>query len=585
MAISAQRKAQLDAILKKKTAQSSTGMTSERKAQLDAIISQQKAETVEKKPGFLQGLVQSVASPFLKTATSAANVLEGAGRLIIGDVKGAGEAATKERDYGYFGQNIRPVGVDEGGEFKSTTGFAKDVIGTGAEIGSYLVPGAGALKGVKSVATGGIRALPRVAADQALLGGASGALGEAGIEAQKEESTLGSILSAGAKGSITGAAVGGALPVAGAAIRGITRGIGKLGSEVLGRTTGTGAANIVETFNNPNVKKFSRRASKEGPEGLMSEALEDARNALSNMTSSNNKAYQEAIGRIKASSQDLSKALSSIRTNVVNDATEGFGIRFADGGKKLNTLDFNASDIVEGTASVQRAFDRMFGEPINSVADMDRLKKSLGRIGKGAPPGSPAQALIYRMKSGISDSLKDNVPGYSKEMSRFSDAIKISDDIEDALSLGDNAKKDTSLRKLMSTMRQNNEFRLEMLKVLEGAGKKDLTGKIAGATGSPLLPRGLVGALSGVVTPTGISLSVINPANIPYLVFWLSITSPRLVTEAVSLLGKFKGKEMPAAVKQQFRNLLIRAANEPSDDGSRTTPQIDRPTQQDQSPR
>lgn len=574
MAITAERKAQLDAIISQQKGGQATGtsgsatsggISPERKAQLDAIIAQHKTAQQPQEPGGFQKFVQGVAKPFLKVATNVANFGEGTLDLLKGDVKGANEATTKARDFGYFGQDVTPVGVDEGGQFKNIGGFAKDVIGTGAEIGAYAMPASGALRGVKSVAEAGLKALPRVAADQALLGGASAFLGGAGQEAQRSQSTTGSILGAGAKAVPAGAAIGAVLPIAGTAVRGATKfigkGIGKGASEILGRTTGMQENVVKNAFNDPNVVKFSRRAAKEGPEGLMTEALEDTRNALDSMVSENSAAYREAIDRVNASPQDMSNTLSDIRSKIVKDATEGFGIRFNDG-KKLNNLDFNASDVVEGTASVQRAFDRMFGESISTVKEMDRLKKSLGRIAKGAPNGSPAQALIYRMKDQVSTSLKEGVPGYAEEMARFGSASELIDDIEKALSLKDTVQKDTAIRKLMSTMRQNNEFRLEMLKILEQKGKGDITAKISGATAANWTPRGLAGVLSGVLTPSGISLSVINPANIPYLMLWLSISSPRLVTEAAALLGKFKGKTIPAVVKQQFRNILIRAASE-----------------------
>ena len=528
-------------------------------------------QTTERRSNLLQG----IAKPFLKTATSGLNFLEGTSKLLSGDVKGANESTTRERNFGILG-SVRPVGVQKDGKFGNTGQFAKDVIGTGLEIGSYATPGAVGL-GAKTALTAGKPALTTLgniamgSAKAGVIGGGAGSLGSALQENKNLSQTIDQTLG----GAITGGVLGGAIPLGGALARGTTREIGKFGAQVLGRSTGAGEMAIMEAFNNPNVIKFARKAGKEGSENLTREALEEARNGLDIMTSSNSIAYREAMDRILESPQDFSLVISSIRSKIVRQATEGFGIRFIDG-KKLNTLDFNASDVVEGTASVQRAFDRLFAEPISSVKELDRIKKSLGRIANGTPARSPAQALIYQMKDAVNRTLKEDVPGYADEMGRFSDAAELADEIQKTLSLGDKAMEDTAIRKLMSTMRQNNEIRNHMLGVIGKTGGRDILGKIAGVTLASRAPRGLAGTLqpsigSGIAIGGGIA--ILTPSSIPMLLLFLASTSPRLMAEAVTLIAKIKNAKMiPLQIQKALRNILIQASREAVNSEQAETP-------------
>lgn len=524
---------------------------------------QQAVEPQENKPN----LLQSIAKPFVRTLAAVPALAGGISNLAQGDVAGAREALTKQRNI--LGTPTTPIGIPEdpakqafqpgaANAAKDVLRFGADIGGTGAQIASYAAPASILTKGAGL----GARVLGSAAAGS--LGGALGSAGEAIADEKKPGQILGSTLS----GAIGGGLIGGLIPPAGAlaskVLKPIGNTIGRVGSEILGKTTGAGEAAINQVFSDPAVIKYTRRASGEGAEGLMKSALEDTRRGFDLMTSSNSKAYREAMERIKATPQDLSNAVSDVRSQIVREATEGFGIRFADG-NKLNNLDFNASDVVEGTASVQRAFDRLFGEPISSIADLDRVKKSLGRIAAGAPNRSPAQALIYKMKDGISRALKEKVPGYAQEMSRFSEAADLADDIQKALSLGDKASTDTTLRKLMSTLRQNNELRKGFLETLGKTSGTDPVSKIAGVTLSPKMPRGLSGALTPTLSGIGIATHAITPASIAGILLFLASTSPRLVAEAVSLLGRVKGKTLPLFVKQGIRNLLIQAAQQQED--------------------
>jgi hypothetical protein len=189
----------------------------------------------QKGPGLVQSLVQGVAKPFLKLGTNVLNFGEGAIDLAQGKVAQAGEAANKTRDYGYFGQNIAPVG---GTSNKIGVGdFAKDVIGTGAEIGSYLAP-----VGVGGALASKAPALAKVGAG-AGFGALGGALGSGGAELQEKDSNISSVLGSAATGSLAGAAIGAAFPIAGEVAGKAGQAIKPLLSEE-GRIASAKAANL-----------------------------------------------------------------------------------------------------------------------------------------------------------------------------------------------------------------------------------------------------------------------------------------------------------------------------------------------------
>lgn len=177
-----------------------------------------------KGPGIFTRIAQGVAKPLLKTATSGLNFIEGTAKLIGGDVQGANEASTKARDFGFLGRDIRPVGVKEDGEFMNTGEFARDVVGTGVEIGSNLV-GSGAAVGVgKATLKGAIWQ----GAKTGFKGGAvAGGMSSAGVGLQDQDKTLGQVAGATATGTVLGGAFGGLFgttaPLASAGLRGMYR--------------------------------------------------------------------------------------------------------------------------------------------------------------------------------------------------------------------------------------------------------------------------------------------------------------------------------------------------------------------------
>lgn len=155
---------------------------------------------------FLGSMAKAVAKPFVTTGVTGLAAIEGAGRLIGGDVQGAEQRLREGYNVPGFGQ-ITPVGatVQEGG-FGTE---AKRMIGTGAEIASFY-GGGQAAKGLSLA-----KKLGMGVKEGALVG----SVGGAGAAASEGDAGAGEIITGGLLGAGLGAAAGAVTPLVGAGSR------------------------------------------------------------------------------------------------------------------------------------------------------------------------------------------------------------------------------------------------------------------------------------------------------------------------------------------------------------------------------
>ncbi len=184
------------------------------KYKLAKNLDKYKVPEPEKKPGLIQSLSQSIASPFLKTLTTGykaaggiKNLAEAAGSKIIGDEAGyqrnVQEAAqitsNDPLDYGYLGK-VKAVKKP------------LEAVGVGLEIGSYLIPGGAVKKGVTQTFKQGVIQGVKTGSKVGLAGGS---MMGAGQGLQEENATVGSVagktVTGGVAGAVGGAVVGGVL--------------------------------------------------------------------------------------------------------------------------------------------------------------------------------------------------------------------------------------------------------------------------------------------------------------------------------------------------------------------------------------
>lgn len=172
----------------------------------------------QEKRGIFSRIASAVARPFLRTYSAAAGAIEGVGSLggaaiatALGQkdtaqrlIDEASNATSRERDFGVLG-TVRPVGVSEEGKFYGAFEGAKDIIGTGLEIGSYAAPAA-----LPKIAGAAIPTAAKIAYGAAT-GNVAGGLSAIGQAMQEQKSIL-DTAKQGLAGAAVGTIVGGMVP-------------------------------------------------------------------------------------------------------------------------------------------------------------------------------------------------------------------------------------------------------------------------------------------------------------------------------------------------------------------------------------
>jgi hypothetical protein len=346
-----------------------------------------------------------------------------------------------------------------------------------------------------------------------------------------------------------GAFVGGSLPVAGAAVRGL----GNVASKVVGQTTGAGDSALQQALRagragGDTAKTFTKNM-RGGAD--MTDVLDVAKSNLAEMNAAKQAAYRADMNAIKTDKTVLS--FNGI-DNSVNNA--------------LNKVTFKGQVKNEGAANylgkAQAEIDNwknLDPAEFHSAEGLDALKQKVGDILESIPfEQKTARSAVGDVYNGIKTEIKTQAPKYADTMKAYQEASELTKEIERALSLGNRASADTSMRKLQSLMRNNVSTnygnRLDLAGKLEAGGGQEIMPALAGQSLNSFTPRGLQG-----VAATGLGgFGLANPATLAAL----PLTSPRLMGEAAYGLGKMtRPNAMASALRQgAYRGGPVMAAGD-----------------------
>lgn len=172
---------------------------------------------------------------------------------------------------------------------------------------------------------------------------------------------------------------------------------------------------------------------------------------------------------------------------------------------------------------------------LHTVEGFDALKQ---RIDELMPPRTdPGQSgrAVTAVRNAVKDALVKQAPAYAETMRDYETASSLIKELETGLSLGNKAQADTSLRKLLSIMRNNANTnfgrRKELGDVLVGAGASDLMPMMAGEALNSWTPRGL----QQLVASGGIGVAAATQSPLAAI---LLTQSPRMVGEGAYYAGK-----------------------------------------------
>ena len=302
---------------------------------------------------------------------------------------------------------------------------------------------------------------------------------------------------------------------------------GSIASQIWGRLlTGAGSEAIETAFKgNPDfVDAMRGNIPRENVIG-------NAKDALNKMNMDRSFKYQQALEKIP-NTKPLD--ITPIRSHFI-DMLNRFKIKYD---QNTGGLDFTRSRIIKGSeqADLNEIFNvvKDWGSKPDDLLpkNVDTLKQILGEYYSDS---NNIRAIVSSTYNKARRVLVDNVPGYEKMVGDYETSIKTTNEIKKALSLSDRAMADTALRKLMSTMRENFEFRRDLLKQLEDTSGKDLSGQIAGLTMQSYIPKGLIGKGVDIGLLSGLLFAHTFSPTIGAV---LLSSSPRVAGEFLLYFGK-----------------------------------------------
>lgn len=324
-----------------------------------------------------------------------------------------------------------------------------------------------------------------------------------------------------------GAMIAGALPgavqaskLAGGLINGAASGATK---HTLGMMTGTGG----------NAISTAYKAGKEGGTTFldnmrggvqMTDVLDSAKSALGKMRLDRSAQYKSGMAGVSADKTvidfaPIDAAVSTLKTM---------------GNYKGQVINKNASGTVDEISGLVNQWKGLDPTEFHTPEGLDALKQAISDIRDGTQFGTAGRKAADTAYNAVKGEIVSQAPTYAKVMKDYSQASEVLSEVERALSLGNKAAADTSMRKLQSLMRNNvnTNFgnRLDLAKTLEQKGA-DILPAVAGQSMSSWTPRGLAG-----LGATGAGFGAVATSN-PATLAALPFTSPRLVGEMAYGLG------------------------------------------------
>lgn len=323
------------------------------------------------------------------------------------------------------------------------------------------------------------------------------------------------------------------------AVSATARGVGKVGSELIGGIgTGTGGESVRAAARAGYEGGEAGRAFQENMRGAVptSDVVADARNAVKTMRDQRGAAYREGMKGVGADSTVLdfarvdkglqdAQAVKTYKGQNISPSTEKIAAELTDAVQGWKALDPKEFHTVEG---------------------LDALKQKIGDIRDKTDFGTPARAAAERVYQAVRGTIVQQMPAYAKVMKGYEEASTQIKEIERTLSLNPNANVDTALRKLQSVLRNNVNAnygrRGELADFLVKSGAPHLLESLAGQALNTWMPRGL--NKIGMQVGMEMTLAALGHAAVGGVPGWLAAAaglpamSPRLVGEGAYYAGK-----------------------------------------------
>ena len=245
-----------------------------------------------------------------------------------------------------------------------------------------------------------------------------------------------------------GAAFGGALPgvVKGAGVAGdlLRKGTSAVAKNTLGLTSGIGGETVGTAY----------QAGKSGGTNFLdnmrgnvpfTDVLDDAKGALTKMRADRGAQYRSGMADISADKTVVDFAPIESAVNSLKNL----------GNYKGQVINKNASGAVDEISDLVTQWKNLDPKEFHTPEGLDALKQAIGDMRDGLQFGTPARKAADTAYNAVKSEITAQAPTYAKVMKDYSQASETLKEVERALSLGNKAAADTSMRKLQSLMRNN----------------------------------------------------------------------------------------------------------------------------------
>jgi hypothetical protein len=325
-----------------------------------------------------------------------------------------------------------------------------------------------------------------------------------------------------AGGAGVGAAVGGALPVVGAAVRGG----GNVLKQILGKTTGAGDVAIGDAFiagkagNKTFLKNMNGNIDAEG----LGKQIESNFNKIKQ---ARNATYENDITRLKMQTADKMLDIKPVIEDIK-------AIIRQEGGGADYLVDDSTAKVLAKTKDTINKFAKDPNR--HNLEGFDNLKKKLQDI-VNTKEGTNADRVKTQIANSVKGQILKQSPEYQNIQNNYAADSEILNDLKQVFSLNRNANSETVLKKMQSTARNNANtdwgYRAQLLKKLDPTG--EIQQEISANALSQIAPRG---GIAGLFGGAGLVSALYNPARAPLLI----ASSPAAVGYGAYGLGRLASK-------------------------------------------
>ncbi len=281
----------------------------------------------------------------------------------------------------------------------------------------------------------------------------------------------------------------------------------------------------------------------------LTDVVDEAKQGLANMRQQRSAAYNREMDRLRLSENQFDERDRILDfgdiDKAVNDAEKVQTFSGRHGAGPTQVLDPGANDVRTAMTDQIEHWKGLPPADYHTAEGLDALKKQLYNTMRSTQPGTPARAAGQRIYNAVKGTIAQYYPVYTEIMGQYQQASQELDEVTRALSLGEKATADTSLKKLQSLLRDNVStsfaHRAQLGQRLVEAGAPNLRSALAGQALQTFTPRGLgkhamqnlIPAITGMLgygTHGGIGAAAGAAATLPFMM-------PRVVGEGAYAAG------------------------------------------------